>query len=352
MEPVQCTEDDALSHDNFTGQEASGTPYAHSEADAMDVETDGGQNCDNNEGQRKRHRSGEDEEMPSSQDSEDSHSPSQDSHPPSQDSHPPSQDSHPPSQDSRARQGSCPRTQTPPDSNRQTTPRRQQAPSRVRLPASYMRAGTITDRSRYPVELQRYYHPSELMVPRRRDLLSIESQSKSFSMTEVEDLQPFAGLSWSFVDEFKAGLSEELRKVLFLFDVLNGLANHHPWNGYVVPVEAVGCSDDAKLRPKLMADNKTITGVLFSELHDTDDEPERLNSMLEDDSGDLQTGTVMRSLPFLSISLGFTVAVLEIDGKEEFMQFGVVTVTGLANVDSLQFILVSRRFAPVCVCFS
>jgi hypothetical protein len=311
MEPWQGTEDDALSHDNFTGQEARETPCEHSEAEA-DVE--GGSSQGEAERQRKRHKGSEDEESPSStQESEQSHTPSQQ----------PSQQSH----------------GQPPESN--APPRTQEPPSRHRLPASYMRAGTITDRSRYPVQLQRYYHASDLMVPRRRDLLSIESQSKSFSMTEAEDLHPSAGLSWSFVDECKAGLSEELRKVLFLFDVLNGLANHNQWNGYVVPAEAVGGSEDAKLLPKIMADNKTITGVLYSELHDTDEEPARLNSMLEDDSGDLQTGTVFRSLPLFTISLGFTVAVLQAGDKEEFMQFGVVTVTGLANVNSLQFILVS-----------
>lgn len=296
---MQCTEDDALSHENFLADQEFGEDNSQSRDGIRDD-----MNLDDTE--RSENENNEEDPPSSSQESD------------IQFSQPES------SQHS---------------SHSEQTNRRVQG----RVPSSYMKGDSITDATRYPLQLRRYYHEAGLLVPKPKDLRSIESQSKIFSMEETGDLHLSAGDRWSFVDRCPAGLSEELRKVVYLFDVLNSLSNHHCWNQYVIPTEDLGGREYCRLKPKFAPDQKTITGVLFSELQDSDEREERNDSMLEDDSGDLQTGTVYRLMPFLTVDVGFTAAVFKPEGseREEFALFGVVTVTGLANVDTLELIKVT-----------
>ena len=308
FEPMQCTEDDAISHDEFRQELENGDAF-HDDVQGADIPE--GMDEDVQMEESNRANPAEEEDTPSS-----------------------SQESGP--QFSQGgNQGSSQQSNVSEEQH--------QRRSFGRMPSSYMRAESITDATRYPLELRRYYHEAGLLVPKLADLKSIESQSKIFSMETVGDLHLSAGDRWSFVDRCPAGLSDELRKVVYLFDVLNSLSNHHPWNKYVVPTDDLGGQEYTRLKPKFAPDQKTITGVLYSEMQDSDEREERFDSMLEDDSGDLQSGTVYRSMPLLCIDVGFTAAVFRAAGsdKEEFALFGVVTVTGLANVDTLELIKVS-----------
>ena len=215
--------------------------------------------------------------------------------------------------------------------------RRQRSVAEIHIPNS------LTDSERYPLCLERYFHPDNLLLPKPSDLLSIESQSKTFSMQEADDLHESAGLTWSFVDLCPAGLSDELRQVLYFFDIINGMANHHIWNGFTVPTEPLMCSEHTRLKPKYMPNLKDICGVVLDEFRDSDEGPSE-STLLADDSCELVAGTRQSEMPFLRINVGFTAAVYKStqgETDDKYAIFGVVSVTSLLNVDSLRLILVS-----------
>lgn len=213
-------------------------------------------------------------------------------------------------------------------------------------------ADSVTDARRYPLRLTRYWHPAGLLRVTPQHLRSIESQGKCFGMVAEADFPIYAGVTWSFVDYCPAGLTEQLQKVLYLFALLNSMANNFNLNKLAVPTEEIECTANVRLRLKYDPNKKNVLGVLLQEIVDRDEEAQagagRFGSvLLADDSADLQSGPKYTQLPFFEINLGFTAALFRVEGsdREEIAQFGVVSVTSLINVDSLRLILVSR-----CAC--
>ena len=131
--------------------------------------------------------------------------------------------------------------------------------------------------------------------------------------------------------------------VLYFFDIINGMANHHIWNGFTVPTEPRMCSEHTRLKPKYMPNLKDICGVVLDEFRDSDEGPSE-STLLADDSCELVAGTRQSEMPFLRINVGFTAAVYKStqgETDDKYAIFGVVSVTSLLNVDSLRLILVS-----------
>ena len=218
--------------------------------------------------------------------------------------------------------------------------------NRVRSIASVRIPDSASDALRFPLRLDRYFHPAGLLMPNSEHLKSIESQSKSFGMVPPQDHPIHAGVSWSFVDYCAApGLSQEMLKVLYFFATLNGLAGNHSWNGYVVPTEEIECAKNVKLKPLYAPNKKDIKGVLLEENVERDEHEQHHGSIMDDilladDRHELVEGGVHTPVPFFSINVGFTACVFKKDSKEEVALFGIVTVTSLMNVNTLDMMLV------------
>ena len=215
--------------------------------------------------------------------------------------------------------------------------------TRRRSHAEVRKANSITDSTRYPLELGRFFHPDRLLVPHPKDYKSIESQSKVFCMEPAEDLPEYAGKSWSFVDKCPAGLSKSLLDVLYFFDIMNGTALHSHWNGFVVP--STQLPSQSRLTLKYAGNGKDINGVFYNQYVDSErsfslrgDDDFMNTSRLLASSENTSSGNVKTSLPLFQIQVGFTSAFFKTEGRDEICLFGVVTVTGLMNVDSLRLI--------------
>jgi hypothetical protein len=215
---------------------------------------------------------------------------------------------------------------------------------------------SITDARRNPLRLERFFHAHDLMVPKDKDLDSIEANEKSWAMVRPSGPSVTDGISWSFVD-ICSGLSRELLKVCHFFDVMNGFSNHHPWNDFVVPTMDI--SDNHQSRSlRLKYNKKDIIGVIDSKYVENS-----YNLSLGSSNGKgvdtaklLQasemnaSGTQNTLLPLFKIQLNFTAGFFTADplnsdedggeGEERQATFGVVTITTLRNVDSLKLIVV------------
>jgi hypothetical protein len=221
---------------------------------------------------------------------------------------------------------------------------------------------SIIDRSRYPLRLQRYFHEHDLMVPKDKDLDSIEANEKSWTMVRPSGPSVTDGISWSFVD-ICGGLSSELLKVCHFFDVMNGLSNHHSWNGFVVPTTDISnCTQSRTMRLKY--NRKEVIGVIDSKyVENSYDISLGSSDRRGVDTGKLlqaselnSAGTQNTLLPLFSIQLSFTAAFFKSDpanmddaeedeeGEPRQATFGIVTVTSLRNVDSLKLIVVRAVF--------
>ncbi len=216
---------------------------------------------------------------------------------------------------------------------------------------------SITDSHWFPLRLERYFHEHDLMVPKDRDLDSIEANEKSWTMVRPNGPAVTDGISWSFVD-ICGGLSSELLKVCHFFDVMNGLSNHHSWNGFVVPTTDISnCAQSRTLRLKY--NRKEVIGVIDSKFVDNSYDISLGSSDRRGvDTGKLlqaselnSTGTQNTLLPLFRIQLSFTAAFFksdpanadeadEEDGEQRQTTFGIVTVTSLRNADSLKLIVV------------
>jgi hypothetical protein len=228
-------------------------------------------------------------------------------------------------------------------------------------PASHI-PDSVTDARRYPLNMERFFHPNGLMQPRDQDLSSLDANGKAWVMERPPLSLPMDGNTWSFVDECHAGITNELLKVIYFFEIINGTSNHFHWNGFVVGT--TDFSDHTSLQPSFAPNNKDINGVVLSQ----HSEPDRALSFkglgrgvdtnkLLSASELSSSGTVVTPQELFRISVSFTAAVFESSrvkiieaGEEEQRQaiFGVVSVTALRNVDTLRLIVVMF----VLVCFS
>jgi hypothetical protein len=228
-------------------------------------------------------------------------------------------------------------------------------------PAQFQREESIRDAIRYPMRTERYFHEHDLMVPKDRDLDSIEANEKSWTMVRPTGPSVTDGISWSFVD-ICSGLSSELLKVCHFFEVMNGLSNLYPWNGVVVPTTDISSNSQTR-NLCLKYNKKEVIGVIDSKYVET-----TLNlSLSSSDRRGVDTGKLLRAsemnsagtqhtlLPLFKIHVGFTAAFFKADqpnaeGDEEAEDrqatFGVVTITNLRNVDSLKLIVV-RSSSPL-----
>ena len=233
---------------------------------------------------------------------------------------------------------------------------------------------SIIDANRYPLKLERFFHEHDLMVPKDKDLDSIEANEKSWTMVRPGSPSVTDGISWSFVD-ICSGLSTELLKVCHFFDVMNGLSNLHPWNGFAVPTTDI--SDDHQSNHhqsnhqsnhhqtydqsrhlRLKYNKKDVVGVIDSKYV----EHAHSRSLCSSDGRGVDTrrllwvsesnsvGTQDTVLPLFKIQLGFTAAFFKADpphaedgdeSEQRQATFGVVTITSLRNVDALKLIVVS-----------
>lgn len=225
---------------------------------------------------------------------------------------------------------------------------------------------SVTDAARYPLCMERFFHPNGLMQPRDQDLSSLDANGKTWVMERQPLSLPIDGNTWSFVDECHAGITSELLKVLYFFDIVNGMSKHFVWNGFVVATSDIsGCNQSTFLQPSLAPNNKDINGVMLSQYVEPDGSISYKGSNNGVDTGKLlasselsAAGTVYTSMDLFRISVGFTAAVFESsrvkrksgrqreqddsDDEDESRQaiFGVVTVTALRNVDTLKLVMV------------
>lgn len=221
---------------------------------------------------------------------------------------------------------------------------------------------SVTDAIRHRLCMERFFHPNRLMQPREQDLNSLDANGKVWAMERQPFSTPIDGVTWSFVDECHAGITNELLKVIYFFDIVNGLSNHFHWNGFVVPTADISGQDRTFLQPNIAPNGKDIIGVMLSQYMESD-ESLSFGGTVDTDrllaAGELSaSGMVFSPQQLFRISVGFTAAVFEssrvrrnargaardCDPGEEDEQrqaiFGVVTVTTLQNVDSLRLILV------------
>lgn len=226
---------------------------------------------------------------------------------------------------------------------------------------------SLTDALRYQLCMDRFFHPNGLMQPRDQDLSSLDANGKAWVMERPPLSQPIDGNTWSFVDECHAGITSELLKVIYFFDIMNGLSNHFNWNGFVVSTGDIsGGSGPVFLQPSYAPNNKDINGVTLSQFVESDENISLKGVSTGVDAGRLlyaselnSSGMVNTSLQLFRISVSFTAAVFESsrvkrhprrvgrdqddsDNEEEQQQaiFGVVTITALRNVDTLRLIMV------------
>ena len=223
-------------------------------------------------------------------------------------------------------------------------------PSQVRIPDS------VTDASRYPLNMERFFHQNGLMQPRDQDLSSLDANGKAWVMERPPLSLPMDGITWSFVDECHAGITNELLKVIYFFEIMNGTSNHFHWNGFVVGT--TDFADQTSLQPSFAPNNKDINGVVLSQFTEPDGslsfkglgrgvDTNKLLSASELSS----SGTVITPQELFRISVSFTAAVfessrvrnVEVDNEDEQRQaiFGVVSITALRNVDTLRLIVVT-----------
>ena len=227
---------------------------------------------------------------------------------------------------------------------------------------------SVTDAERFPLCMDRYFHLNGLMQPREQDLSSLDANGKAWVMERPPLSQNIDGNTWSFVDECHAGITCELLKVLYFFDIVNGMSNHFHWNGFVVGTTDIsGGTRPTFLKPSYAPNNKDINGVMLSQFMESDESISFKGSNSGVDTGKLlsaselsSSGTVYTSLELFRISISFTAAGFESsrvqhsrrrtardqddeDDEDEKRQaiFGVVTVTALRNVDTLRMIMVS-----------
>jgi hypothetical protein len=226
---------------------------------------------------------------------------------------------------------------------------------------------SLTDASRHQLCMDRFYHPNGLMQPRDQDLSSLDANGKAWVMERPPLSQPIDGNTWSFVDECHAGITSELLKVIYFFDIINGMSNHFNWNGFVIGTDDIsGGARPTFLKPSFAPNNKDINGVMMSQFVDSDESISLKGVSSGVDTGKLlyaselnSSGTVYTSLELFRISVSFTAAVFESskvkhlnrrpvrgqddsDDEDEQQQaiFGVVSVTALRNVDTLRLMLV------------
>lgn len=229
------------------------------------------------------------------------------------------------------------------------------SPNHIRVPDS------VTDACRHQLCMERFFHPNRLMQPRDQDLSSLDANGKVWAMERQPLSTPIDGVTWSFVDECHAGITNELLKVIYFFDIVNGLSNHFHWNGFVVPTNDISGRDHHTfLQPNMAPNGKDIIGVMLSQYMESD-ESVSFSGTVDTDrllaAGELSaSGTVYSPQQLFRISISFTAAVFESsrvkrnvrgvardpEDEDEHRQaiFGVVTVTTLQNVDSLRLILV------------
>lgn len=223
--------------------------------------------------------------------------------------------------------------------------------------------------------MERFFHPNRLMQPRDQDLSSLDANGKVWAMEPPPLSLPVDGNTWSFVDECHAGITNELLKVVYFFDIVNGMSNHFHWNGFTFLTSDIsGRNQNTFLQPTLAPNGKDIVGVALSKFVDSD-----ASMSFDREGGGVDTGrllaagelsasgTVYSPQQLFRISVSFTAAVFvssrvqrksrrpardqeDSDDEEEPRQaiFGVVTVTSLRNVDSLRLILVLSVFCWYC----
>lgn len=209
------------------------------------------------------------------------------------------------------------------------------------------------------------------MQPRDQDLGSLDANGKAWVMERPPLSTLIDGNTWSFVDECHAGITNELLKVIFFFEIANGMSNHFYWNGFTVGTNDIsGCNQSTFLQPSYAPNGKDINGVKLSQYKESDHHPTFRGSGRGVDTAKLlsaselsASGTVYTPLQPFRISLSFTAAVFEADrvrrrtrrpeeAEEEAEAeprqaiFGVVTITTLRNVDSLRLILERFLVAP------
>ena len=238
--------------------------------------------------------------------------------------------------------------------------------SRALFPGVGREYHIINDASRYPLRLERYFHEHDLMVPKDKDLDSIEAHEKSWGMVRPVHYAVTDGISWSFVDAC-GGLSSELIKVCHFFDIMNGLSQHHPWTGMAVPTSDISQSGQPR-HLRLKYSKNDVVGVTDSRYVENEhDVPLGSADRRGVDTGRLlyaselnSSGTQHTAMPLFKIQTGFTAAFFKADAPNpdedaaaEALQttFGVVTVTSLRNVDALKLIVVSLPFCT-WACFS
>ena len=218
-------------------------------------------------------------------------------------------------------------------------------------------ADTITDAIRYPLRLDRFFHEHDLMVPKDKDLDSIEANEISWSMVRPSSPSVTDGISWSFVDVC-SGLSSELLKVCHFFDVMNGMSNHHAWNGFVVPTTDIS-GDGQGRNLRLKYNRKEVIGVIDSKHVETaynlslgSHGRRGVNTAKLLQASEMNSaGTQETSLSLFKIQLSFTAAFFKADppnaeddeeeGELKQATFGVATITSLRNVDALKLIVVN-----------
>jgi hypothetical protein len=239
--------------------------------------------------------------------------------------------------------------------------------SQIQIPDS------VTDAARHQICTERFFHPNGLMQPREQDLSSLDANGKAWVMERPPLSLAIDGNTWSFVDECHAGITSELLKVIYFFDIVNGMSNHFNWNGFTVESSDIsGCNQNTYMKPSMAPNNKDINGVKLSQFMESDESISFRGTRRGVDTGKLlsaselsASGTVYTPLHLFRISIGFTAAVFESskvqrrtrrsardqddsDEDDEMRQaiFGVVTVTTLRNVDTLKLIMVQLYYEP------
>ena len=217
-------------------------------------------------------------------------------------------------------------------------------------------ADSITDAARYPLRLERFFHEHDLMVPKDKDLDSIEANEKSWTMVRPSSPSVSDGISWTFVD-LCSGLSSELLKVCHFFDVMNGMSNHHAWNGFVVPTTDIS-GDGQGRNLRLKYNRKEVIGVIDSKHVESaynlslgSHGRRGVNTAKLLQASEMNSaGTQETLLSLFKIQLSFTAAFFKADqpnaenddedGEPKQATFGVATITSLRNVDALKLIVV------------
>jgi hypothetical protein len=231
---------------------------------------------------------------------------------------------------------------------------------RVRRHEEIAVPNSVTDYSKFPFPMSRFFHCDRLMVPPLDLLRTMDSQSRSFSMESPTDLPEYSGAPISFVWICNNNLPKQLLEVLYFWDIIQAMSVHFPWTGFVVPTSNL--QDNLQLTTV----KKHVTGVQRRRERETGDVPS-LGSKRGVDltklliSSECNTsGVVYDSLPLISISVNYTAAVYnrstgddesdadcgselggESDQDEYYMCFGVVTIRSLVNVDLMKLIMVT-----------